>query len=303
VPDLSAAIDLARTQDGVITSRQALALGLTASAQRNAVQRHDWRRPFHGVLFIPEAMTTIERSRAKAALLCHPDGVATNRSAARIWKLEGLPLRTPRENVTVALPRSSPRRQRKGMTLSWRSLAPEDVVDVDGIRVTTPARTLQDLARTESREIAVCAAESAMRRKLLTPEEIAALPSPISPSPWPLVDPLSQKPIETLVRLPLVDAGIGPLISQYEVTTQSGILLAAIDLALPEYRIALEADGRAGHDNDPAFVWDRRRDVLLADEGWIVIRFSWLDALRPVYVVQTVTRAIERVRRQYRLAR
>jgi very-short-patch-repair endonuclease len=113
---------------------------------------------------------------------------------------------------------------------------------------------------------------------------------------------LSQKPIETLVRLALVDAGIGPLVSQYKVTTQSGIVLAAIDLALLEYRIALEADGREGHDNDQAFVWDRRRDVLLAEEGWIVIRFSWQDALRPVYVVQTVTRAIERVRRQHLMA-
>jgi very-short-patch-repair endonuclease len=188
------------------------------------------------------------------------------------------------------------------MSLTWRALAPEDVVDVDGIRVTTPARTLQDLARTESREIAVCTAESALRRRLLTPDEITALPSPITPSNWPLVDPLSQKPIETLVRLPLVDAGIGPLVSQYELKTSSGILLAAIDLALPQYRIGLEADGREGHDDDKAFVWDRRRDVLLAEEGWIIIRFSWQDALRPVYVIQTVNRAIERVRAQYRMA-
>jgi hypothetical protein len=149
------------------------------------------------------------------------------------------------------------------------------VVNVDGILVTTPACTLQDLARTESREIAVCAAESTMRKKLLTPEDIAALPVPTSPSPWLLVDPLAQTPIETLVRLPLVDAEIGPLVSQYEVVTASGIKLAAIDLALPLYRIGLEADGRERHDEDSGFIWDRRRDVLLAEEGWIIIRFSW----------------------------
>jgi very-short-patch-repair endonuclease len=222
VLDLTPIIDLARAQDGVLTNAQAAELGLTPSARRNVIQRHGWRQPFYGVLFVPQAAKDVDQSRARAAALRFPNGFVSLRSAARYWHLEGLLLRNAGEAVSVTLPRN---------------------------------------------------------------------------------DPLSQKLIEALVRLPLVDAGIGPLISQYEVTTQSGILLAAIDLALSECRIALEADGRAGHDNDPAFVWDRRRDVLLADEGWIVIRFSWLDALRPVYVVQTVTRAIERVRRQYRLAR
>ena len=232
-----------------------------------------------------------------------PGGAVSQRSAARFWGLEGLPRRGSSEAVSVALPRTSGCRQPPGFSLSWRALPPEDVVEVDGIRVTTPARTLQDLARTESRETVVCLAESAVRKELLTPEEIATLPSPVSPSPWSLVDPKAQTPIETLVRLPLVDADIGRLVSQHEVITSSGITLAAIDLALPDYLIGLEADGRAGHDEDSGFVWDRRRDVLLAEEGWIVIRFSWQDALRPAYVLQTVKRAIERVRRQYGQAR
>jgi very-short-patch-repair endonuclease len=116
-----------------------------------------------------------------------------------------------------------------------------------------------------------------------------------------LVQPSAQTPVETLVRLPLVDAGVGPLELQYEVTTSSVIKLATIDLALPLYRIGLEADGR-DHDDDATFVWDRRRDVLLAEAGWIIIRFSWQDALRPAYVLQTVNRAIERVRHQHLLA-
>jgi hypothetical protein len=300
--DLNPIIDLARQQDGVVSNAQAAELGLTPSARRNAVVRHGWRQPFYGILFIPDASDNVDRSRARGASLRFPTGVVGQRSAARFWELEGLPRRHPDEPVTVALPRTSGCRQPPGVELTWQALAPSDIVNVDGILVTSPARTLQDLARTESREIAVCAAESAIRKKLLTPEDIAALPAPGDTSPWPFVEPLSQTAIETLIRLPLVDAGIGPLIPQYEVVTSSGITLAAIDLALPLYRIALEADGREGHDNDKAFVWDRRRDVLLAEDGWIVIRFSWQDALRPAYIVQTVMRAIERVRRQYLLA-
>jgi len=71
-----------------------------------------------------------------------------------------------------------------------------------------------------------------VRKALITPEELAALPAPVSPSPWLLVDPLAQTPIETLVRLPLVDAEIGPLVSQHEVTTSSGITLARSSAAM-----------------------------------------------------------------------
>jgi very-short-patch-repair endonuclease len=303
VLDLTPIIALAREQDGIVSNAQAADLGLTPSARRNAIDRRGWRRPFYGILFVPEASKDVDRSRARAAAMRFSEGVVSQRSAARFWGLEGLPRRHHSEPVFVTLPRTSGCRQPPGVALTWQALAPDDVVNVDGILVTTPARTLQDLARTESREVAVCVAESAVRKALITPEELAALPAPVSPSPWLLVDPLAQTPIETLVRLPLVDAEIGPLVSQYEVTTSSGITLAAIDLALPLYRIGLEADGREGHDDDKAFVWDRRRDVLLAEDGWIIIRFSWQDALRPAYVLQTVNRAIDRVRRQYALGR
>jgi hypothetical protein len=169
------------------------------------------------------------------------------------------------------------------MAFSYAATSGEDTTEVDGIRVTTPARTLLDLERTETREITVCAAESAVRKKLVTPDDLPAGP------PWSLLDPKAKTPIETLVRLPLVLAGIGPLDSQYAVDCD-GIVLY-LDLALPQYRIALEADGR-GHERGDQFVWDRRRDVLLAEAGWRVIRFSWVDAMTPGYVVQTVTRAI-----------
>ena len=114
---------------------------------------------------------------------------------------------------------------------------------------------------------------------------------------WSLADARAQTPIETRVRLPLVDAGIGPLVTQYAIS-QAGILIAEIDLALPHDAVAVEADGREDHEDERGFVWDRRRDVLLAEAGWEVVRFSWEDALRPAYVVRTVRRAIDRQRRR-----
>jgi hypothetical protein len=165
----------------------------------------------------------------------------------------------------------------------WSTSVDQDSADVDGIRTMTPLRTLTDLERTESREITVCLAESAVRKQLIAPHDLPP------GRPWSLVDPKARTPIETLVRLPLIDAGIGPLISQYALDCDGIVLF--LDLALPQYRIALEADGR-GHERGDQFVWDRRRDVLVAEAGWRIIRFSWEDAMIPGYVVQTVLRAI-----------
>src|SRR5690348_955791 len=145
VLDLTPIIALAREQDGIVSNAQAAELGLTSSARRNAIARHGWRQPFYGILYVPEAGEDVERSRARAAALRFPEGVVSQRSAARFWKLEGLPLRRRGEPVSVTLPRTSGCRQPPGLAISWRALAPDDVVNVDGILVTTPARTLQDL--------------------------------------------------------------------------------------------------------------------------------------------------------------
>lgn len=213
----------------------------------------------------------------------YPYGAVSHRTATRLCELEGLPRRRPDEPITLTLPRALARRPRKGVAFSWSTSIEQDSTHVDGVRVTTPLRTLIDLERSEPREIVVCVAESAVRKKLITPDDLPR------GSPWSLVDPKSKTPIETLVRLPLIDAGVGPLISQYALDCDGIVLF--LDLALPQYRIALEADGR-GHERGDQFVWDRRRDVLLAEAGWRVIRFSWEDAMVPGYVVRTVLRAV-----------
>jgi hypothetical protein len=279
------AIELARAQDGLLTGRQARELGLTRSAVDNLVQRHKWRRPIQGIILVPGICDNPEQIRARAATLRYPQGAVSHRTAARFWELEGLPRRTTSEPISVRLPRSDPRRPCQGIAFAYASTSDAEITEVDGIRVGAPLRTLQDLERSETREIAVCAAESAVRKQLITPNDLPP------GSPWSLVDPKAKTPIETLVRLPLIDAGIGPLISQYALDCDGIVLF--LDLALPESRIALEADGR-GHERGDQFVWDRRRDVLVAEAGWRVIRFSWEDAMVPGYVVRTVLRAIAR---------
>ncbi|MDQ4213476.1 hypothetical protein [Microbacterium capsulatum] len=100
-----------------------------------------------------------------------------------------------------------------------------------------------------------------------------------------------ESPKETETRLLLVGAGLAEPVVQHEVR-EGGRLLARIDLAYPQWRIAIEYEGD-GHRTD-AEQWRRdiRRQRDLEDRGWLVIRITQLDLDEPVALLDRVRRAI-----------
>lgn len=102
-----------------------------------------------------------------------------------------------------------------------------------------------------------------------------------------LIDPRSESPLETAIRLALHDAGVPAPEPQYEVRTDDGYVIARLDLAWPTRRLALEADGKEPHRQLRPVYTDRWRTNALV--GWQLVRFTWHDVLRrPAYVVATV---------------
>ncbi|MCE4026948.1 hypothetical protein LXM50_13295 [Microbacterium sp. Au-Mic1] len=85
-----------------------------------------------------------------------------------------------------------------------------------------------------------------------------------------------ESPKETETRLLLVDSGLPEPVVQHEVR-DGRRLLARIDLAYPQWKIAIEYEGD-GHRTDAA-QWRRdiQRQRELEDRGWIVIRITQLD--------------------------
>ena len=74
-----------------------------------------------------------------------------------------------------------------------------------------------------------------------------------------------------------------------------GELVAVIDVALIDAKIALEVDGMAYHVDVDQFRRDRRRQNALVALGWTVLRFTWADLTeRPGYVVATIRRIATR---------
>jgi very-short-patch-repair endonuclease len=166
---------------------------------------------------------------------------------------------------------------------------------VAGVPVTSVLRTLADLARRCSRLQAIVAIESAVRLDLVTPEQLALLRRHSDRrlrSRALAADPRSESPLETAVRLLLVDAGID-VEPQWSGLDWRGWEVYRIDLAIPRWRIAVECDGVAVHGSAKAIYRDRSRANRINVDGWHVLRFTWWDVkTRPAYVVTTVRNAI-----------
>jgi hypothetical protein len=132
---------LAATQADLVASWQLLAAGLTRHGIAHGVSRWGWRVVHPGVYALTSAPLT-RRQRWIAATLTTPDSVLSHASAAACWGM-----RRPQGNFEIVTRPGSGGRRRLGSVLVLRSRTLDgDTTMHDGIRITTAARTLIDLA-------------------------------------------------------------------------------------------------------------------------------------------------------------
>src|SRR4051794_23160785 len=127
--------ELAESQHGVVTRRQASALGTLLTPPR-------WEACSSRVMRAAGSPRT-DRQRLMAAVLDGGAGaVASHSAAAWLWRVPGFGLRT----IDVTRPRRRSRRPSTLAVLHEPRLLPEHhCTVVDGIPVTTPERTLCDI--------------------------------------------------------------------------------------------------------------------------------------------------------------
>ncbi|WP_328341431.1 type IV toxin-antitoxin system AbiEi family antitoxin domain-containing protein [Micromonospora sp. NBC_00421] len=290
-------------QDGMVTTSQALAAGLTRDHIRQLCRSGRWRRLSRGCFAPggqpPDAVTGRTRIRA-AVVSLGPGAFAVLDSAL---ELHGIAV--PRRNsaVHVSVPVDRPRPQRPtdpSLVVHQLTVRPDDIVEVSGIPTTSPLRTVTDVILRLDRYPAVSVLDSALNRGLVTPEDLATAPvlvrgrrgAPAARSHLGEVDGRAQSPLETWARLRCVDGGVPPDVLQQEVRDEDGHLLGIGDLGWRAARLIAEADGMGPHGTPEALFADRRRQNRLVNAGWRILRFTWSDALRPDYIPQTVRQAM-----------
>lgn len=283
---------IAARQDGLVTSEQVLAGGVGAETLKSWVRRGRLR-PVHRGVYVIAGVEVTTRVVARAALLAVRLATAavSDATAARLHGIGVLALQQP-AHITVT--GDVHRQSRPQLRLHRRRLRPDEVTELAGLRLTTARRTVRDLLADGDRLSAVWAAEAALRAGRLTRgdlDDIVAGDAGLRHAARircrrDLVDARSESPLETAIRLLLHDRGLAP-VPQHPVRTDSGHLLACIDLAWPARRLGIEADGKDPHGQLRPVYTDRWRANALV--GWQLVRFTWYDVLsRPGYVVATV---------------
>ena len=132
---------LAMKQHGVVSREQALACGVASTTITRGLNAGAFERLYPGVYRLGGAPTTWRQSLLAACLAMGDGAVVSHGPAAGLFSLSGFPQR----GVEVSVPRD--RRRARGITCHRpMTLAKVDVTVVAAIPVTTPERTLIDLA-------------------------------------------------------------------------------------------------------------------------------------------------------------
>ena len=220
--------------------------------------------------------------------------VVSHESAAEAW---GIELVTPAPQPTITVPRSYARVPVKGTRVYRRDLTTEEVAEHEGLRLTTPLRTVLDLGRSLPLGEAVAAGDSALRLDLVRLDVLHRTVQRLPPGRGStrlrravaLLDPAAGSVLESLLRVVFAEAGLPAPETQYRVCDRHGDFIARVDFCWPEVRLIVEADGFAFHSNRDAYRIDRERGNALELLGWRVLRFTWEDVVgRPEHVIATV---------------
>src|SRR4051812_21905427 len=138
--------ELARRQYGVVATWQLAELGLPQQAVSHRVAAGRLHRVHHGVYSVGHAVLGSRGRWMAAVLACGPGAALSHASAAALWDLR----RSGARIVDVTARRTG--RQRPGLRIHRpRRLPATEVTTREGIPVTTPARTILDMAATLTR--------------------------------------------------------------------------------------------------------------------------------------------------------
>jgi very-short-patch-repair endonuclease len=268
---------LARSQHGVVGREQLLALGMGRRAIGRRLEQRRLHEMHRGV-YVFGARRISRKGRWTAAVLaCGEGALLSHRSAARLWGL----LSHASERVDVTRP--GRRVSREGI-VSHRGFVLDDEREVvDGIPVTSPFRTIFDLAAVAPmREVERAWHEAEVRQ--LT--DRVSLPLLLERYPGrrgarnlrALLE--SSEPVG-LTRndfeeafLALVDArGISRPRMNGDLSVRGRFF--QIDALWERERVAVELDSRSVHGTAKRFESDRHRDRILIAEGWKTFRITW----------------------------
>lgn len=235
--------------------------------------------------------------------------VVSHTSAAVLW---GLPLWSTHLGIVhVTRPRPANGGRSGSLLCHAGALPDDDVTTLGDIAITTPARTIADMARSLPFEQSVVAADGALRMNLLTYDDLSAAAAAVAGAPNSraalrvarFANGLSESVGESRSRVMIHRAGLPVPILQFTTVDANGRHLGRSDFGWCGGRVLGEFDGRIkygrllapGQAPGDAVFDEKVREDSLRDNGARVVRWTWDDLDYPLAVVERIQRAIASV--------
>jgi very-short-patch-repair endonuclease len=254
--------------------------------------------PVYPGVYAPSGIELTATQRARAAWLwSRRRGVVAGNSAAALLAAKWVGAELDAELVHGNR-RSPPR-----LVVHSDTLFPRETLMLDGITVTSAARTAFDIGRRALTRLSAVQRLDALANA--TDVKLADVEAVIAEHPGargvvrlrgvlPLVDGGAESPQETRTRLALIDAGLPKPQTQIRVHDQYGQFVARIDMGYEELRVGVEYDGPQHWTSPEQRARDIERQCALVDLGWVIIRVtSELLRYRMATFIARVTAAME----------
>jgi hypothetical protein len=290
---------LANRQHGVVSRSQLAELGLTRRAIEHRLETGRLHPLHRGVYAVGHRVLTRDAARMAATLVAE-DAVLSHRSAGALWGIHN----SDRGRIDVTVPRYL--RPRARLDIHQARLPPDEITTHHGIPVTTPARTLLDLAAILDPTRFERAATEAEIRRLTSPTSLDALVARYPRRP-------GTKAVTQLLR----SNAIGKAVTRRELELRFLTFLdkarlprpsinatldippkpVTVDCLWPAHGLVAELDGFETHGTRIAFEADRTRDRAVMTAGYRTVRITYRQLATDARTLEAQLRALLRTSR------
>jgi very-short-patch-repair endonuclease len=293
---------LVRRQHGVVSRRQLLALGYSRKAIEHRIAKQELHVVWRGVYAVGRPELTRRGELMAAALACGRGAVLSHDTAAELWEI-----RPARKGVIHVSVRDTSARRLPGVRVHRRpTLEDADMTRCHRIPVTTPVRTLIDIAAQLRAEALETAINEGNKRELFDPQELRAevdkrgglrgvgrLRTVLDRRTLVVTDSVLERwflPLSERAGLP-------------QPQTQAWVNGVRVDFYYAEIGLVVETDGLRYHRTPAQQARDRIRDQAHTAAGLTTLRFTH-DQVRhdPSYVCSTLASVAARAARAARSA-
>lgn len=305
---------LAPSRSALIARQDAFDKGFSADDIKRRVARREWIVVRPGT-YLQAAELPALRAEERHLLQIDAElprasagAVVSHRSAACEHGIDLLEV--PGKTVSVTNPGGASGHRRSLLHTRIANIDGDEWVTVRGHRVTSVARTVADIARTRSFEEGVVAADSALHRGLVTPDELVVA---VNRSPRRagtrrarrvvmFADPGAESVGESRSRVLIAHACLPTPTVQFDVVNEAGTSIAVSDFGWEEFCTVAEFDGaekygrllKPGERPGDKIFQEKVREDEIRDAGYQVVRWIWDDLSHPEDLARRIRHGLER---------